>query len=209
MDGDDIRLVNLGPIALFSIYKLISSSRKHIEENNHAHIVCLMYKLITSCRGSDDLSIGFDRTRDRRKQQLTNNKKIKSKNHVTIMLKDIFGLAENQEKATYGLCYKLSLTINTDNALLNKNNAINDAEIEIKSIDWYVPSYTPSFSQKNILMNQIIKTGATILHYPERLVFMKEVNTQKLWNFELGTQEGINVPVWIYVGFQQNDRQQD
>ena len=42
-DGDDIRSVNEGPIALFSNYKLQSSSGKHIEEINHAHIVCLMY----------------------------------------------------------------------------------------------------------------------------------------------------------------------
>ena len=38
---------------------------------------------------------------------------------------------------------------------------------------------------------------------------MKEVNTQNLWTFELRTQEGINNPIWIYVGFQQNDRQHD
>ena len=67
-DGDDIRLVNLGPIALFSNYKLISSNGKLIEEINNAHIACLMYKLITSSKDSDDLSIGFDRSRDRRKR---------------------------------------------------------------------------------------------------------------------------------------------
>ena len=55
IDGDDIRLVNEGPIALFSNYKLQSSSGKHIEEINHAHIVCLKYKLITSSRKTDDL----------------------------------------------------------------------------------------------------------------------------------------------------------
>ena len=38
---------------------------------------------------------------------------------------------------------------------------------------------------------------------------MQEVFTQILWTFELGTQEGINVPVWIIVGFQQSDRQLD
>ena len=38
---------------------------------------------------------------------------------------------------------------------------------------------------------------------------MKEVNTQNLWTFQLGTQEGINVPIWIIVGFQQSDRQHD
>ena len=42
VDGNDIKLVNLGPISLFDIYKLATSSGKHIEEINHAHIVCLM-----------------------------------------------------------------------------------------------------------------------------------------------------------------------
>ena len=41
----------------------------------------------------------------------------------------------------------------------------------------------------------------------ERSVFIKEVNTQNLWTFELGTQEGVNVPIWINIGFQQRDRQ--
>ena len=63
VDGNDIRLVNLGPIALFSNYKLTTSSGKHLENIDHAHIVSLMYKLIRSSKGSDDLSIGFDRDR--------------------------------------------------------------------------------------------------------------------------------------------------
>ena len=58
-------------------------------------------------------------------------------------------------------------------------------------------------------MNQIKKNSPTLLHYPERSVFMKEVNTQTLWTFELGTQEGFNVPIWIFVAFQQNDRRND
>ena len=36
---------------------------------------------------------------------------------------------------------------------------------------------------------------------------MEEVNTQKLCNFKLGTQEGIELPIWIFVSFQQIDRQ--
>ena len=38
---------------------------------------------------------------------------------------------------------------------------------------------------------------------------MKEVNTQNLWTLELGTQEGFNVPIWIFVAFQQNVGQND
>ena len=41
-DGDDIRLVNLGPIALFSVYKLTTSSEKYLDDITHAHVVCLM-----------------------------------------------------------------------------------------------------------------------------------------------------------------------
>ena len=105
VDGNDIRLVNRGPIAIFSNYKLTTSSGKHLENIDHAHKVSLMYKLLTSSKGSDDLFIGFDRDRTRRQRELSNNKSQKRKFHVRIYLKDVFGFAEYQEKATYGRGY--------------------------------------------------------------------------------------------------------
>ena len=168
-----------------------------------------MYELFTSSKDSDDLSIGFDRNRGRRKNELSNNKSIKGKYHISIYLEDIFGFAEHQEKGTYGLGYKLTLTRNTDNAVLNKDNAVTNGRIKIDSLDWYVPHYSPNLEEYNKLMNQIKKDSPTLLHYPERSVFMKKVNTQNLWTFELGTQEGINVPIFIFIAFQQNDRQND
>ena len=209
LDGNDIRLVNLGPIALFSNYKLTTSSGKHLENIDHAHIVSLMYRLLSSSKGSDDLSIGFDRDRGRRQRALTNNKTQKGKFHVRIYLEDVFGFAEYQEKGTYGLGYKLTLTRNTDNAVLNKAKAINLGKIKINALEWYVPHYTPSMQQQSILSDQILNKKPTQIQYPERSVFMKEVNTQNFWTFELGTQEGINIPTWIFVAFQQNDRQHD
>ena len=209
VDANDIRLVNLGAIALFSIYKLTSGSSKHMEEITNAHTACLMYNVITSSKDSDDLSIGFDRNRDRRKRELTNSKNIKGKCHTRIYLKKIFGYAEFQEKGTYGLSYRLILTRNTDNAVLNKDSAVTSGRVKINSIDWYVPHYTPNLEEYTKLMVQIKKNTPTQLHYVERSVFMKEVNTQNLWTFELGSQEGINVPIWIFVAFQQNDRQND
>ena len=59
-----------------------------------------MYKLLTSNKRTDDLSIGFDRDRNRRKRELINNKNNNGKNHMRIYLKDMFGFAEHQEKAT-------------------------------------------------------------------------------------------------------------
>ena len=105
--------------------------------------------------------------------------------------------------------YKLTLTRNTDNAVLKRDNAVNNAKIKINSLEWYVPHYTPSLNEYNKLMTQIKQKTPTNLHYPERSVFMKEVNTESFWTFELCTQEGINVPIWIYVVLQQSDRQHD
>ena len=168
LDGNDIRLVNLGLISLFSNYKLTTSSGKHLENIDHAHIVSLMYKLLTSSKGSDDLSIGFDRDRGRRQRELTNNKIQKGKYHVRIYLKDVLGFAEYQEKGTYGLGYKLTLTRNTDNAVLNKANAINLGKIKINALEWYVPHYTPSMQQQSILSKQILNKTPTQIQYRER-----------------------------------------
>ena len=49
--GSRKTLVNLGPIALFRIYKLTSSSWKVNTENDSAQIVCLIRKLLTSSKG--------------------------------------------------------------------------------------------------------------------------------------------------------------
>ena len=113
-DADDIRLINLGSIALFSNYKLTTSSGKHLENIDHAHIVSLMYKLLSSSRDTDDLSISFDRSRDKRKRELLNNKTQKGKFHLRFYLKDVFGFAEYQETGTFGLSYRLTLTRNSD-----------------------------------------------------------------------------------------------
>ena len=79
-------------------------------------------------------------------------------------MKDIFGFAEHQNKATYGLRYNFVLTKNKENSVLNKENTVNNCNFEINSIHWYVPHYTPSLEQQKILMHQIAKMMATELH---------------------------------------------
>ena len=182
-NGNDIRLVNLGPFALFSNLNLTTSSGKHLEDISHAHLVSPMYKLITSSKDSNDLLIGFDHSRNRRRDQLALNKNIKGKYHLKIMLKDVFGFAEHQEKATYGLGYKLTLTRNKDDSVTDKANGVADARVRIDHIHWYVPHYTPSIQQQSTLCKQILSKTPTELRYVERSVFMKEVSNQNRWNF--------------------------
>ena len=58
-------------------------------------------------------------------------------------------------------------------------------------------------------MKKIVDKTPTQLRYPERSVFMKEVNTQNFWTFELGTQEGISITIWIFSVFRQSVREHD
>ena len=139
-----------------------------------------MYKLITSNKNSEDLSIGFDRSRNRRKDELALNKSVKGKYHVEVMLKDNFGYAEHQKKATYGLGYKVNLRRNKNDAVIDKAGGIANARIKIDHIQWYVAHYTPSMSQQGILSKQILNETPLELRYLERSVFMKEVINQKL-----------------------------
>ena len=168
-----------------------------------------MFNLLSLRRDSDDLSIVFDRSRDRRKRELNNIKTPEGKYHLRLYLKDIFGFAEHRQIGTFGLGYKLILTRNTDNAVLNEDNATSNAKNVINYLEWPVPHYVPIPEKYDKFLNEISKKTPTNLQYAEKSVFMKEVNTQNFWTFELGTQEGVNVPIWIFVAFQQHDRQHD
>ena len=206
-NGNDIRFVNLRPVAFFSNLKLTTSGAKHLQDNSHAHIVSLVYKLLTSSRRSDDFSIGFDREHKRRRDELTRNKNIKGNYHLRNMLKDVFGFAEYQEKATYGLGYKLTLTRNKDDPTLDKTAGIADPRIKFDHINWYVPHFTHSIQQHGLLSKQILSKTPTEFRYVERSVFMKEVTDRNQWKFEVDSQKSMNVPIWINIAFQQKDRQ--
>ena len=110
------------------------------------------------------------------------------------------------KKATFGLGYKLTLTRNEDDAVLQKVVAIADSRIKIDHIYWYVPHYLPSIQQQDILSKRTLSKTPTEVRYIELSVFLKGVNNQNLWNFELGCQESMKVPIWINIGFQQGDR---
>ena len=69
-DRDERRFVKLVPIALFSNNKLTTSSGKHLENIEHGHIACLKYNIVTTARGCDDFSFGFDRSCERRQREV-------------------------------------------------------------------------------------------------------------------------------------------
>ena len=88
-----------------------------------------------------------------------------------MMLRDVFGSADYQEKATYGLGKILTLTRNCSNTVLIQAAAKVNAIFVISAFDWYVPHYTPSREQQTIISKQILGKTPTEVQYVETIVF--------------------------------------
>ena len=207
-DGDEIGLVNFGPISLFSEAKLKTSSGKHLEKVDNLHPISLMIKLLTSTSQTSQLLYGFEESTTIRRQELTNNKNEKGTFFVRIKLKDLFGFAD-QEKITYGLGYTLTLKRNTNNDAILRSVGVDAAKVVIKDIGWYIPHYVPSIENQQLVMDQILNKDPTELSYTERTNFRKDVNTNSSWTFELGNaggSSGIESPTFVIVGFQARNK---
>ena len=98
-----ILLGNLVPVLLFSEYKW--STIRHLERIDDALFICLLYKLLTGSKDSNDLSIGYYESNGGRKLEMTDDKEAPNKGrfHVKNFSKDAFGYVERQENGTYGL----------------------------------------------------------------------------------------------------------
>ena len=203
-DNDPIALVNFGPIALFNEAKLTTSSGKHLEKVDNLYNISLMYKLLSSTQNTSELVSGFEESQTNRRQELTNNKKEKGTFFVKIKLTDLFGFAD-QEKITYGLGYNLSLKRNNNNDAIIRTATADEAKIDIKDIGWYIPHYSPSMENQQLVMDQILNKEPTELYYIERTVFRKDVNTNNNWTFELG-MSGESTPTWVCVAFQARNK---
>ena len=155
LDGDNIRLVNQAPLALFNKYRLTSSSGRELQEVDNAHVFRLMHKLISSIRDSEELSIGFQKNIEARERELTNNKTTKGKYYVRIYLKDVFGFAEHQDNCTYGLGQNLTLQRNSENHLLGHRPVVDNAAILvfagrviIEDLSWFSALYAESSKEE-------------------------------------------------------------
>ena len=102
-DSNYKNLVYTGSMALFRNYEFKTGSGKHLKDFSHGQIVSLMYKLLTSAIGAIGLSSGFAGDCCGRHPELIIFKNQKGKYHVRIMLEDVFGFAEHQEKTRCGL----------------------------------------------------------------------------------------------------------
>ena len=113
---------------------------------------------------------------------------------------DVFGYAD-KENITYVFGYTLTLQRNNSNYPIIRDNAIAVAKIDIKFVCWYTPRYIPSMESQHLVRERIIDNSLTGLHYLERSVFRKDVNTNINWTFELGNSD-YSTPTHKILSFQ-------
>ena len=210
---DHKRSVNWGRLGIIKKYTWTSFPGKETEEIDNAHVTCLMYKLISCRRDSDDLSIDFHRSIGTRETDLTSKKTTKGNYHVRIYLKYVFGFAEDQHNCTYGLHYKLAVQRNSDNHVLSHLAGANDAAnlasastVNISDLWLYVTHYAPSISKQKLILELSISRTATAILYNKRSSYMNDVTTESKWNFELGVGNDLDVPIYITGVFMQRDQ---
>ena len=77
-NGEEISLVNFGPVAFFSEDQLTTSSGKHLEKVDNLHPICLIYKLLTSSQQTSQLMYGFEESTTIKRKELTNNNTVRN-----------------------------------------------------------------------------------------------------------------------------------
>ena len=104
--------------------------------------------------------------------------------------------------------YNLSLKRNNNNDAIIRTAAADEAKIVIRDIGWYIPHFTPSIENQQIIMDQLLNKDPTEIFYTERTVFRKDVNTNNNWSFELGMATGASglPPTYVIVGFQNRNK---
>ena len=109
--------------------------------------------------------------------------------------------------------YKITLQRNSDNHVLSHPAQANDAlnlalagRVIIDDISLYVPHYTSSVSNQKLLLGDIVSKTPTESSFIKRSSYMKDVTTENNWTFALGVGDGIDIPIYVIVGFMQRDQ---
>ena len=56
------------------------------------------------------------------------------------------------------------------------------------------------------MLGYTVSKAATELSVNKRSSFMKDVTTENFWTFELAVGDGIDIPIYVVVGFMQRDQ---
>ena len=127
-----------------------------------------------------------------------------------IPLKHIFGFCEDYDKVVYGLKHTLTLTRNNDNDAIFKSNAtagvpaadvVDDGEVKLEKITWFMPHVTPADKYKMELYKIIERKEKIPVGY--RMIQCDSATVSgENFSWRLSVKSSPEVPRFIIIGFQ-------
>ena len=102
--------------------------------------------------------------------------------------------------------YTLTLKRNLNNDPIIRTAGVDAAaKIVITNIGWFIPHFTHSLENQQIMMDPLLNKDPTELYYMKRIVFRKDLNTKNKWIIDLGNS-GESTPTFVKVGFQDRNK---
>ena len=135
------------------------------------------------------------------------NEDNKGKIRSYLPLEHIFGFCKTLKKITKGLGFELQLKTSNE-----KQNIIctslgfgeNDINVVINSIYLYIPSLVPSTEQQQSFNEAIRKNFS--LSFDAWVTDRKPVNTDNVYQLDIGSASNINIPLYLIVAHQKTQR---
>ena len=129
-----------------------------------------------------------------------------------IPLKHIFGYCEDYDKIVYGLKHTLTLTRNNDDDAIFKsaavdgggNDVVDDAEVFLTKITWFMPHVTPADKDKMELYKIIERKEKIPVGYRMIQCDSASVPVSTSFSWRLSVKSSPEVPRFIIIGFQSN-----
>ena len=109
--------------------------------------------------------------------------------------------------------YKLASQRNSDNHVINHLAGANAApnlalarRVVMDDISLCVAQNTPNISNQKLMLGHLVSKAATELSFTKRSSFTKDVATENNWTLELGVGDGIDIHIYVKVGFMERDK---
>ena len=157
----------------------------------------------TGSANNDNNNAGYNRGFDIRHNHIIKSPTPKGSFSFKIPLKHFLGFCEDYKKILYGMQQRLTLTrINTDNPI-HRANAVDEAELHIEKISWFMPHVIPSDAyrlqlDKIIEKKEKIPVGYRMLQCDSTQV----TSNTSSFTWRLGVKSSPDIPRFIIVGFQ-------
>ena len=222
-DGDLITLTNNGIMHLFKRirYELSGQENENIVNVGQSTTMLGLLKYpddFSKSKGLNQLwykdtsinalnsNIGFDI----RRKYIVRDSDPTGSFSFKIPLKHIFGFCEDYDKVVYGLKHTLTLTRNNDNDAIFKSNAtagnpavdvVDDGEVKLEKITWFMPHVTPADKYKMELYKIIERKEKIPVGY--RMIQCDSATVSgRDFSWRLSVKSSPEIPRFILIGFQ-------